>query len=127
MSEASAVPRLAEVPFHRLSKDEARSAMATLVADYQAQAPDLEAPSSPYTEAEARGQFIDRFLSILGWDVHNQAGAPQVEREVVLERAGTDDADVIGRPDYRLRLHGRDRLPVEAKKPSVRLSTSSAA
>jgi hypothetical protein len=115
------------MPFQRLSKDEARREMADLVDGYRAQAADLEAPTSPYTETEARGQFIDRFLTILGWDVHNDNRLPQVEREVILERAGTDDASVIGRPDYRLRVRGRDRMPVEAKKPSVRLPATPAA
>lgn len=100
--------------------------MAELVAEYEAQAADLEAPDSPYTETEARGQFIDRFLGILGWDVHNLTGHPQVLREVVLERTGSE-SEVSGRPDYRLRSRGRDRLPVEAKKPSVRLATGASA
>jgi hypothetical protein len=100
--------------------------MADLVAEYAAQAADLEAVDSPYTETEARGQFVDRFLTILGWDVHNLAGEPQVLREVVLERTGDEESAVIGRPDYRLRCAGRDRIPVEAKKPSVRIAASSA-
>lgn len=71
-----------------------------------------------------RAQFIDRFLGILGWDVANLSGLPQPEREVVLERTGTTDGVLSGRPDYRLRIGGHDRMPVEAKKPSVRLSTN---
>lgn len=114
------------MPFDRLSKEEARDAMRRLVASYEAQASDLEAADSPYTETEARGQFIDRFLTILGWDVHNESGLPQVQREVVLERTSVEDGASIGRPDYRLRVGGLDRLPVEAKKPSVRLSGSPA-
>src|SRR5699024_5801764 len=103
------------VPFLRPSKTEAKEQMAALVDEYQLQAGDLEASNSRYTEAEARGQFIDRFLTILGWDVHNLAGQPQILRDVVLERISK--SDVGGRPDYRLRLNGKDRLPVEAKKP----------
>lgn len=97
--------------------------MAELVADYQQRAAELEAAGSPYTELEARGQFIDRFLSILGWDVHNHDNEPQVLRAVVLERV-LNESDEGGRPDYRLRMRGRDRLPVEAKKPSIRLSVA---
>lgn len=111
------------MPFDRLSNEEARSEMATFVADYQRHAVDLEAANSPYTELEARSEYIDRFLRILGWDVSNEDSQPQVLRDVVLERE-LSESDEGGRPDYRLRMQGRDRLPVEAKKPSVRLSTA---
>ncbi|GAA4416983.1 Eco57I restriction-modification methylase domain-containing protein [Georgenia halophila] len=113
------------MPFLRPSKIEAKEQMAALVDEYQQQASDLEASNSRYTETEARGQFIDRFLTILGWDVHNLAGQPQILRDVVLERIS--ESDVGGRPDYRLRLNGKDRLPVEAKKPSVPLASAAAA
>jgi predicted type IV restriction endonuclease len=111
------------MPFNRFSKEGARSEMALFVADYQRHAPDLEAYNSPYTELEARSEYIDRFLRILGWDVSNEDSQPQVLRDVVLERE-LSESDEGGRPDYRLRMRGRDRLPVEAKKPSVRLSTA---
>lgn len=98
-------------------------AMVTFVADYKRHAADLEAPSSSYTELEARTEYIDRFLRILGWDIANEDSQPQVSRDVVLERE-LSESDEGGRPDYRLRTQGRDRLPVEAKKPSVKLSTA---
>ncbi|PZS05664.1 MAG: hypothetical protein DLM56_02485 [Pseudonocardiales bacterium] len=97
--------------------------MLLFVEDYRRHAADLEASGSPYTELEARSEYIDRFLRILGWDVSNEASQPQVLRDVVLERE-LSESDEGGRPDYRLRMNGRDRLPVEAKKPSVRLSTA---
>lgn len=111
------------MPFRRLSKEDAREEMAAFVADYKRHAADLEAANSPYTELEARSEYIDRFLRILGWDVTNEDSQPQVLREVVLERE-LSESDEGGRPDYRLRMHGRDRLPVEAKKPSIKLSTA---
>ncbi|MFT4289496.1 Eco57I restriction-modification methylase domain-containing protein [Nocardioides sp.] len=111
------------MPFVRYTKEEARLAMAVFVVDYQRHAADLEAHGSPYTELEARSEWIDRFLRILGWDVSNEDSQPQVLRDVVLERE-LNESDEGGRPDYRLRQNGRDRLPVEAKKPSVRLSTA---
>jgi hypothetical protein len=113
------------VLFRRLSKDDAREAMAAFVADYKRHAADLEATNSPYTELEARSEYVDRFLRILGWDVSNEDSQPQVLREVVLER-GLSESDDGGRPDYRLRTQGRDRLPVEAKKPSVNLTIAAA-
>lgn len=98
--------------------------MEGLVATYQMQAEQVEQSGSRYNEATARVDFIDRFLMILGWDVHNDNGLAQHQREVVVERSGDSEDAVIGRPDYRLRINGMDRLPVEAKKPSVRLSSS---
>lgn len=77
--------RFVRVPFRRPSKEEARQEMAVFVADYQRHAVDLEAATSPYTELEARSEYIDRFLRILGWDVSNEASHPQVLRDVVLE------------------------------------------
>lgn len=110
--------------FQRLDKEEAHRALATLVAAYRKQAPSIEAPGSPYVEAQVRKDFIDRFLTFLGWDLDNQNGLPQSQREAVVELSGSDEG-VTGRPDYRLRLSGKDRLPVEAKKPSLRLGQSS--
>jgi len=97
--------------------------MEAFVADYKRHAADLEAVDSRYTELEARGEYIDRFMRILGWDVNNEDSQPQVLREVVLERE-LSESDEGGRPDYRLRERGRDRLPVEAKKPAVKLSSA---
>lgn len=99
--------------------------MKDLVAAYQEQASTVERADSRYNEASTRIDFIDKFLRILGWDVHNDGGLAQSNRDVVVERSADAENAVIGRPDYRLRINGRDRLPIEAKKPSVRLSSSS--
>ena len=40
-----------------------------------------------------------------------------------MERTGSDAQGSWGRPDYRLRLDGIDIMPIEAKKPSVPIST----
>jgi hypothetical protein len=110
--------------FDRLDKEAAKATLSTLIEKYKAQRHELEKLDSKYTETEARGEFIDPFLALLGWDVHNQAGLKQSLREVILEHAADEETFVAGRPDYRLRVDGRDRLPVEAKKPSVALGTS---
>ena len=89
---------------------------------YRLQVKDLEHAGSRYTETETRTEYIDEFLIAFGWDVRNAQGLPQSLREVVMERADIGDLGV--RPDYRLRVGGRDRLPVEAKRPSVRLAQS---
>lgn len=98
--------------------------MEQLVATYRTQAEHVEQSGSRYNEATVRVDFIDRFLIILGWDVHNDDGLVQHQRGVVVERSGDAEDAVIGRPDYRLRINGQDRLPVEAKKPSIRVSSS---
>lgn len=109
--------------FTRLPKAEARQALADLVDDYAFQAATMEAPGSGYPEAQLRLDYIDKMLRILGWDVGNDAGAQHGLREVVVEQTLVDEGST-GRPDYRLRVAGRDRLPWEAKKPSVRLRNS---
>lgn len=110
-----------------MSKAEARARVAELVDQYKAHAAEWESAGSAYTETETRVQFVDKLLSALGWDVSNEDGKPQVLTDVVMERTGSDDeGESWGRPDYRLRVDGKDRLPVEAKKPSVHLGTDPA-
>lgn len=111
--------------FQRLSKDEARAALAVLVEEYRAQATTIDAAGAQYSEAQLRLDFLDKFLRIFGWDVNNDDGKPQGLRDVVVERTLTEEG-ASGRPDYRLRVDGRDRIPLEAKKPAVQLSTSAA-
>lgn len=107
-----------------MDMDEARREVARLVEAFEAQALEVTNSVHGYTETETRGDFIDPLLQALGWDVHNRSGCRQAERDVVLERTGADDGSAIGRPDYRLRYGGRDWMPVEAKKPSTRLTTN---
>ncbi|NLU84713.1 DNA methyltransferase [Rhodococcus sp. HNM0569] len=84
----------------------------------------MSTPGSAFTETEARVNFIDDFLIALGWDVRNEDGKPQMLMDVVMERQGTTTDSVWGRPDYRLRVAGNERMPVEAKRPSVNLRTA---
>ncbi|WP_346619247.1 Eco57I restriction-modification methylase domain-containing protein [Blastococcus montanus] len=109
--------------FIRLDKEAARLELAKLVEQYDSQRAALEAPGSTYPEAQARLDYIDKMLRILGWDVNNDEGVPHSLRDVVVEQTLSEEGSA-GRPDYRLRVNGRDRLPWEAKKPSVRLSNS---
>lgn len=112
--------------FTRVSKGEGRALVEELVERYRGLATELTAPGSEFTETDARVGYIDPLLRALGWDVSNDAGLPQRLAEVVMERTGTDSEAGLGRPDYRLRLSGVDTMPVEAKKPSVRVSTDAA-
>ena len=70
---------------------------------------------SGYTEAETRLEFIDKFFSLLGWDVYNNATLHPSKREVVIERTTQNSQ----RPDYAFRISGVPRFYVEAKKPAV--------
>lgn len=92
---------------------------------YRIEADRLERADAGYPEAQARLDYIDKFLIILGWDVHNDEGKPQHRRDVVVEKPNSKESTGgASRPDYRLRPDGVDRLTVEAKKPSVNLSSS---
>ena len=55
-----------------------------------------------YTEAETRLEFIDKFFSILGWDVANSAMLHPSKREVVIEHPDRNSR----RPDYTFRING---------------------
>ncbi|QOC94063.1 Eco57I restriction-modification methylase domain-containing protein [Micromonospora craniellae] len=109
--------------FERLSREEARAPLARLVEAYRTQADQIEASGSAYSEAQVRLDFLDKMLQILGWDVFNQAGKAQDARDVVVEQSLVEDGST-GRPDYRLRVGGRDWIPWEAKKPSINLAAS---
>jgi len=74
--------------------------------------------SGDYNETQARGDFIDPLMGLLGWDVHNRRGMAPAYRDVVEE----DRVKVGGRtkaPDYGFYTGGARRFFLEAKKPSV--------
>src|SRR5215213_347933 len=74
--------------------------------------------SGMYNEAQARVDFINPLLGLLGWDVENRQGLPEAYREVVYE----DRVKVGGgtkAPDYGFYAGGQRRFFLEAKKPSV--------
>lgn len=106
--------------FARPDKETARAQMQRLVARYQQQSGQVEVAGSTYPESQARLDFIDDFFKIFGWDIRNEDGLPQSDREVAVEQyIDLADDDSSGRPDYTFR-HGRQpRLVVEAKRPAV--------
>ena len=74
--------------------------------------------SGDYNETQARGDFIDPLVGLLGWDVHNRQGKPPAYRDVIEE----DRVKVGGgtkAPDYGFYAGGERRFFLEAKKPSV--------
>ena len=75
-----------------------------------------------YNEQNCRDEFISPLLECFGWDVHNKRGTQPQYKEVVVEQFSNRGE----RPDYTLTLNGVSKIFVEAKKPSVNISTDSA-
>jgi len=98
--------------------DSAHSELLGLIAKYEAHRHAYLLPD--YSEAQAREDFINKFLTILGWDVSHDIQTNPFEQEVKVER-GQDQR----RADYAFFVapNFRDvRFFVEAKKPSVELA-----
>jgi hypothetical protein len=105
----------------------ARGALQSLVDSYARVQQVAERADGGYVEEQARVDFIDPFLALLGWDLRNEANRPHSTREVLVEPAVVrHDTDTSGRPDYTLRPDGCLRLFVEAKRPSIDLMTAAA-
>lgn len=74
--------------------------------------------SAIYDEANTRVDFIDKFFTLLDWDVANNQGYSEQYREVVRE----DKIQIEGKqksPDYSFRIGKERKFFVEAKKPSI--------
>lgn len=81
--------------------------------------------SAKYNETQLRTDFLDQLFLILGWDITNSSGKSTNEREVLVEeglkaRAGENTK----KPDYTFRLFSERKFFLEAKKPSVDVSTA---
>lgn len=72
-----------------------------LVAQFGAQEASLTASASGYQEMEARVEYIDPLLELLGWDMANARGLPNNLKEVLREQSQAGDG---GRPDYTFRI-----------------------
>ena len=80
--------------------------------------------SSHYNETQLRTDFLDQFFIILGWDITNSKGKPTNEREVLVEESLKAKAgDNTKKPDYTFRLFSERKFFVEAKKPSIHITT----
>ena len=94
----------------------------TLVQGFAKNIKELKRPE--YKESQVRLHYIDRFWTLLGWDVQNTAQSAPQDVEVVVEPSMDsvgDDGLRSRHPDYLFRLNGFARFAVEAKKPSVDL------
>ena len=74
--------------------------------------------SGDYNETQARGDFIDPLMRLLGWDVHNQQGKAPAYRDVIEEERVKVGGGTKA-PDYGFYAGGTRRFFLEAKKPSV--------
>lgn len=77
-----------------------------------------EKSTSNYQEAETRSEFIDPLLKFLDWDVENESGVIFYDREVLREESQQASGSAK-KPDYTLRIGGKTKFFVEAKKPSI--------
>lgn len=97
------------------SFDEAFARVQELEATFRANEPFYLSPE--FSEAQARKDFIDKFLVALGWDVNHDHQRNPYEQEVKVEK---NELGSQRRADYALFLapNFRDvRFFVEAKKP----------
>lgn len=95
--------------------DQAFERVKQLVADFKAHEPLYL--SAQFSEAQARKDFIDKFLMALGWDVNHETQKNPYEQEVKVER---NESGSQRRADYAFFLapNFRDvQFFVEAKKP----------
>jgi hypothetical protein len=84
----------------------------------------LTGAASGYQETEARVEYIDPLLELLGWDMANAKGLPNKLKDVMREES---QEGYGGRPDYTFRIASAKKFFVEAKKPSVDINNNKAA
>ncbi len=96
-----------------------------LVANFAANESAYCGAGSTYNESEARSDFINPLFEALGWDVTNRRGLARPLREVILE-ANVRVNEATKKPDYEFRHNGYRKFFVEAKKPSVDISSDPA-
>ena len=82
--------------------------------------------SDRYGETSLRDDFLEPLFRNLGWDLNNSAGYAEAYRDVVKEETLRTE-DGVKAPDFTFRIGGTRKFFVEAKRPSVKLQTASAA
>lgn len=79
---------------------------------------------SDYNETQLRGDFLNIFFKLLGWDIENAQGKPTHEREVILEESlKSYVSEHSKKPDYTFRLFSERKFFLEAKKPSIKIES----
>ncbi|MBK9564129.1 MAG: N-6 DNA methylase [Saprospiraceae bacterium] len=74
-----------------------------------------------YDEANTKIQFINKFFSLLDWDIDNSQLKPDEYKDVELETPVNVDDDRPKKPDYSFKIGKEIKFFVEAKKPSVNI------
>ncbi|PZS04481.1 MAG: restriction endonuclease subunit M [Candidatus Chloroheliales bacterium] len=79
--------------------------------------------STTYKEARVRIDFINPLFEVLGWDISNEKGKLEAQRDVITEYAQRIGGTVKA-PDYCFRIGGDNRFFVEAKQPAVNIANA---
>ncbi len=79
----------------------------------------MKEAKNKYNEHSTRVEYIDPFFELLGWDVANKLGKQPSLRDVIPESYTTATL----RPDYKFSVNGISKFFLEAKKPSVNITT----
>jgi len=108
-----------------IQKSEGRKIVQDLAQRFASDRSAYLRPASNFNETQLRTDFLDRFLSAFGWDLTNEARAPQRLREVIVEELiDVEDEPAKKKPDYTLRRNGERLFFVEAKKPRVPIAAA---
>lgn len=78
-----------------------------------------------YNETQVRGDFVNNFFRLLGWDVYNEKALPQHLREVTHEATVVVEENGVHRskkPDYSFKVGTEVLFFLETKKPSVNIT-----
>ncbi|MCH8323371.1 MAG: restriction endonuclease subunit R, partial [Proteobacteria bacterium] len=97
--------------------------LKTLIGQFAANIDSYKSPA--YDETTTRIDFINKFFSLLGWDMDNTQGYSEDYREVIHEDTVRIDNHAKA-PDYSFRIGGQRKFFVEAKKPSVNIREAKA-
>jgi type I restriction-modification system DNA methylase subunit len=92
--------------------------LKTLVSNFSANI--AEYKNIQYDESNTRTDFIDKFFTLLDWDVANNQAWAESYRDVIREDKVSIDG-TLKAPDYSFRIGGARKFFVEAKKPSVNI------
>jgi type I restriction-modification system DNA methylase subunit len=120
---AAAAPHLLPFPGMPANFDDAFARVKQLAAEFKAN--EKFYLSQQYQEAEARRDFIDKFLLALGWDVNHDTQKNPYEQEVKVERK--EQGVSQRRADYAFYLapNFKDvKFYIEAKKPFADIATT---
>ncbi len=97
-----------------LKKNIAKKKLEELIRKYSSNRETIIDPKNKYNEANARREYIDPFLEILGWDLQNKAGKSLSESDVIVENYL--GKGIANKADYSLRRNGSIFYTIEARE-----------